>query len=95
MSSPGRPSADGIKDHDLFYFDAADLSWEAKDLVIQTAKKSFAEIPAEVEIHNEARVHLWYEEKFGTPCAPFSSMEDAIGRFAATTCCLGVRLEQD
>jgi hypothetical protein len=91
----GRPPADGIKDYDVFYFDAADLSWEAEDLVIQSAKKTFAEIPAEVEIRNEARVHLWYEEKFGTPCTPFSSTEDAIDRFAATTCCLGVRLEQD
>jgi hypothetical protein len=45
----GRPPADGIKDYDLFYFDAADLSWEAEDLVIQSAKKTFAELPAEVE----------------------------------------------
>src|SRR5215470_2949283 len=40
----------------LFYFDAADLSWEAEDAVIRSAKHAFADIPAEVEIRNEARV---------------------------------------
>ncbi|WP_432855365.1 nucleotidyltransferase family protein [Amycolatopsis sp. CA-161197] len=84
---------DGIKDYDLFYFDATDLSWEAEDAVIQSAKHVFADIPIEVEIRNEARVHLQYEEKFGTPCPAHLSTEDAIGSFAATTCCLGVRLE--
>ncbi|WP_432853088.1 nucleotidyltransferase family protein [Amycolatopsis sp. CA-161197] len=88
-----RAPGNGIKDYDLFYFDATDLSWEAEDAVIQSARQVFADIPAEVEIRNEARVHLWYEEKFGTPCPAHTSTEDAIDSFAATTCCLGVRLE--
>ncbi|QUQ68462.1 nucleotidyltransferase family protein [Kutzneria sp. CA-103260] len=83
----------GIKDYDLFYFDATDLSWAAEDTVIQSAKQVFADVPAEVEIRNEARVHLWYEEKFGTPCPAHTCTEDAIDSFAATTSCLGVRLE--
>lgn len=28
-----RPPTSGIKDHDVFHFDAADLSWEAEDAV--------------------------------------------------------------
>ncbi len=51
-----RAPGHGIKDYDLFYFDAADLSWEAEDAVIRSAKHAFADIPAEVEIRNEARV---------------------------------------
>ncbi|MEU1534615.1 nucleotidyltransferase family protein [Streptomyces fagopyri] len=89
----GRPPADGIKDYDVFYFDDGDLSWEAEDTVIRTAAEVFAGLPAEVEIRNEARVHLWYERKFGVPCPPHESTESAIDCFAATTCCLGVRLE--
>jgi len=88
-----RPPTHGIKDYDVFYFDAGDLSWEAEDAVIKAGQEVFAGLPAEVEIRNEARVHLWYEEKFGVPCAPHTSSEAAIDRFAATTCCLGVRLE--
>lgn len=36
--------------------------------MIQSAKHAFRDVPAEVEIRNEARVHLWYQKKFGTPC---------------------------
>ncbi|MGC5240821.1 nucleotidyltransferase family protein [Streptomyces albogriseolus] len=91
----GRPPTEGIKDYDVFYFDDRDLSWEAEDQVIRAAAATFADLPAQVEIRNEARVHLWYEQKFGVPCAPYTSTEAAIDSFAATTCCLGVRLEPD
>ncbi|WP_405942972.1 nucleotidyltransferase family protein [Streptomyces sp. NBC_00207] len=90
-----RPPANGIKDYDVFYFDDGDLSWEAEDKVIRAGKQVFGDLPAEVEIRNEARVHLWYEQKFGVACAPHGSTESAIDCFAATTCCLGVRLEPD
>jgi uncharacterized protein len=88
-----RAPTDGIRDYDLFYFDPADLSWEAEDRVIQSMKEIFADLPATVEIRNEARVHLWYEQKFGVRCPPYTSTEEAIDSFPATTCCLGVRLE--
>ena len=88
-----RRPAGGIKDYDVFYFDDRDLSWEAEDAVIQAAHEAFSGLPAEVEVRNEARVHLWYEQKFGVPCAPYTSTEAAVDSFAATTCCLGVRLE--
>ncbi|MER5746552.1 nucleotidyltransferase family protein [Streptomyces sp. NPDC002225] len=88
-----RPPTSGIKDYDLFYCDGTDLSWEAEDAVIKAGQELFAGLPAEVEIRNEARVHLWYEQKFGVPCPPYESTEAAIDSFAATTCCLGVRLD--
>jgi hypothetical protein len=91
----GRSPAAGIKDYDIFYFDDGDLSWQAEDTVIRAAEKIFAGLPAEVEVRNEARVHLWYEQKFGVACAPYPSTEAAIDSFAATTCCLGIRLEPD
>ena len=91
----GRPPGEGIRDYDLFYFDDTDLSWEAEDAVIQAAAAAFGDIPVVVEVRNEARVHLWYEEKFGVPCPPYDSSEAAIDSFAVTTCCLGVRLEPD
>lgn len=90
-----RPPTSGIKDYDVFYFDAGDLSWEAENAVITAGRDVFADLPAEVEIRNEARVHLWYEDKFGVVCPPYESTEAAIDSFAATTCCLGVRVEPD
>jgi hypothetical protein len=91
----GRPAGEGVLDYDLFYFDGSDLSWEAEDVVIQAGHAQFADLPATVEIRNEARVHLWYEQKFGVPCEPYSCTEAAIDSFAATTCCVGVRVEPD
>jgi len=89
VERPGRASAGaGIRDYDVFYFDW-DTSWEAEDAVIQKAAELFDDVPAEVEVRNEARVHLWYEGKFGRPCAPFRSAADAIDHFAATACCVG------
>jgi hypothetical protein len=91
----GRPPTDGIRDYDVFYFDDSDLSWTAEDAVIRSAGEAFAGIEAVTEVRNEARVHLWYEQKFGVAAPPFASTEGAIDSFAATTCCLGVRLEPD
>src|SRR5437899_2581741 len=86
-----RPPTEGIKDYDLFYFDDADLGWDAEDAVIKAGARVFTDLPGVVEIRNEARVHLWYEDHFGIPCAPYDSTESAIDSFAATTCCLVVR----
>ncbi|WP_164411018.1 nucleotidyltransferase family protein [Streptomyces salinarius] len=91
----GRAPGHGIKDYDVFYFDDRDLSWEAEDRAIGVAEKVFGDVPTKVEVRNEARVHLWYEQKFGVVCAPHTSTEAAIDSFAATTCCLGVRLDSD
>lgn len=89
----GRPSGHGVKDVDLFYFDAADLSWEAEDMVIRRAAPMFAELPAPVEIRNQARVHLWYERHFGRAYPPLGSSCEGIDRFACTTHAVGVRLD--
>lgn len=86
----GRNPTSAIKDYDVFYFDSADLSYEAEDRHINQARQLLADFPGQVELRNEARVHLWYEEKFGRPCAPFASSEDAIDHFIAPVCCYGL-----
>ena len=90
-----RSAEAGILDYDLAYFDASDLSWEGEDAVIQAGRTLFSDLPAPVQIRNQARVHLWYEQKFRAPCPPHDSTEAAIDTFEATNACLGVRLEPD
>ena len=89
----GQPPEAGILDYDLAYFDPSDLSWEAEDSIIQAGRTVFGDLTAPVQIRNQARVHLWYEQKFGVRCPPHSSTEAAIDTFEATTACLGVRTE--
>lgn len=90
-----QPPEAGILDYDLVYFDDSDLSWEAEDAVIRAGAEVFAGIPAPVQIRNQARVHLWYEPKFGVPCPPHDSAESAIDTFETTTAAIGVRLLPD
>jgi hypothetical protein len=89
-----RPQGHGIRDADFFYFDD-DTSWEAEDAVIRAGADLFAGLPVPVEIRNEARVHLWYADRFGTPAPPFRGCRDAIDAFAAVCCCYGVTLGPD
>jgi hypothetical protein len=74
----GRDPDYGIKDYDLIYFDAADISYA--DLV---------------EVRNQARVHLWFEGKFGEAYAPLSCSAEALERFVSPLFAVGVRLERD
>ncbi len=85
-----RPDAD-ILDYDLFYFDSSDLGWEAEDIVIQRAASLFGDLGVEVQVRNQARVHLWYAQKFGIPCAPLLDSRDAIDHFLVKPSCLGIR----
>jgi hypothetical protein len=91
-SLTGKPSGYGIKDIDLFYFDASDLSWEAEDVIIKAGEKHFAKLPVAVEIRNQARVHLWYPERFGRQCPAYRSSAHSLGYFASRTHAVGVRL---
>ncbi len=80
-----------IKDYDLVYYDASDLSYETEDSRIQEAKRVFHDISVPVEVRNEARVHLWYSEKFGYPIQPYKSVEEAIASWPTTATCVGVK----
>jgi len=86
----GREPTYGIKDYDIFYFDL-DTSWEAEDNAIKAAALLFADLKVEVEIRNQARVHLWYEQKFGVPCPQFRSACDGIDNFLNTCSMVGAR----
>jgi uncharacterized protein len=87
----GRDQQAGINDYDINYFDERDLSWDAEDQAIRLAAAAFGDIDAQVEVRNEARVHLWYEAKFSVACPPFRSTEAAISSFPSTSSCFGIR----
>ena len=86
----GLPPGTGIQDYDVIYFDAGDLSWSAEDAVIRRVTSC---VP--LQIRNQARVHLWYEQRFGTPYAPLRSADEALSRYPMTVQAVGARLEGD
>ena len=92
----GRALDYGIKDYDLAYFDGADLSYAAEDMVIRKMAAAFNEpLRRMVQVRNQARVHLWFDAKFGEPYTPLSSTAEALERFASPLFAVGVRLEPD
>ena len=91
----GRPALTGINDIDVFYFDP-DTSWDAEDVVIKRLEVRFADLPLPVQVRNQARVHLWFPQKFGvSDFVPLTSSAEMLGRYASKTHAVGARLEAD
>lgn len=91
----GRPAGYGVRDYDLGYFDP-DTSWDAEDAVIRRVAAAFDEpFRSTVEVRNQARVHLWFEGKFGEPYEALTGTDEALARFVAPAFAVGVRLEEN
>lgn len=86
-----RPAEYGLKDLDIVYFDASDLSADAEAAHEARLRAVFAAIPLKLDVKNEARVHLWYADVFGNGIEPYRSTEDAIATFPTTATSVGVR----
>lgn len=91
----GRELGYGLKDYDIGFFDP-DTSWDAEDLFIRRVADAFDEpLKSQVEVRNQARVHLWFEQRFGEPYAALTSTDEALERFVCPAFSVGVRLEDD
>lgn len=88
-----RPALHGLKDVDLFYFDP-DTSYDAEDRAIRRAATHFPASPP-VERRNQARVHLWYPQRFGQPYPQLTHACQAIDLFSTRSHCIGARLSSE
>ncbi len=91
----GKAPGDSVNDYDVFYYDDRDLSWDAEDRVIRRGAALFDDLGVDVEIRNQARVHLWFEDRFGSPCAPLRNAHEGIERFVVAGTCVGLRMAPD
>ncbi|GAB4528901.1 MAG: hypothetical protein Tsb0019_30820 [Roseibium sp.] len=89
----GRPLLHGIKDFDVIYFDGADLSYEAEDAVIRRVDVALPDLAHLLETRNQARVHLWYQRRFGRPYRPLDCAMDSLTTYAARTHAVAARLD--
>ncbi|MBY3441771.1 nucleotidyltransferase family protein [Rhizobium laguerreae] len=86
----GFPLAHGINDIDIVYFDSNDLSENAEAEHAARVRRAFSDLPVWIDVKNEARVHLWYEAKFGYPINRYISTTDAIATFPTTATAVGL-----
>lgn len=88
-----RDAALDIKDYDVFYFDGQDLSWDAEDRIIRRLAEETADLPIKVEIKNQARVHLWYRERFGGHYPQLKSARAGIDLYLISCTCVGIDVQ--
>jgi len=80
----------GIADIDIVYFDP-DLSADAETAHAERLRVAFADLPVWLDVKNQARVHLWYQARFGVALAPYPSTAAAIATYPTTATAIGVR----
>lgn len=87
----GYPSLFGIDDIDLVYFDPDDLSEASENRHFKRINNRYECSDTRFDVKNEARVHLWYEDRFGYPISAYTSVESAIETFPTTAGAVAVR----
>lgn len=94
----GRAPNENLSDIDIIYFDDIDLSGESEERHENRLRALFESVLAphnlQLDVKNEARVHLWYRSKFGFDIPPYTSAHQAIQCFHSTAACIGVRTEK-
>jgi hypothetical protein len=87
----GFDPAAGIRDYDLVYFDRQDLSAKTEKQVEDELARRLAVPGVAVDVKNQARVHIWYADRFGANIEPYRSSEEAIATWPTTASSVGVR----
>ena len=86
----GRPLLSDVKDIDVVYFDHDDLTESTEVQREVTLARSLPGIGVRIDAKNQARVHVWYERRFGYSLRPYQSARDAIATFPFTATSVGV-----
>ncbi|HHV09647.1 MAG TPA: nucleotidyltransferase family protein [Clostridiales bacterium] len=87
-----KPLEYGIKDIDFVYFDSMNIDHKSEDEVIGQIKQLYSDLSIEIDVKNQARVHLWYKDHFGYAIEPYTSIEAAINTWPTTATAIGVRM---
>ncbi|ETR77207.1 hypothetical protein X566_05925 [Afipia sp. P52-10] len=90
----GRTITHGIADYDVFYFDP-DPSWDAEDAVIRAMRPTASRLGIDIQVRNQARVHLWYREKHGRPYPELRSATQGIDHFLTRNTMIGLRFANE
>ena len=91
-----RPLNYGIKDIDIIYYDKDNLTKEVEqkleNQIIDFLKQQ--NLNYEVDVNNEARMHLWKKENENKDIDQYQNSEDAIAKWIATVHAIGITKEK-
>lgn len=87
----------GIKDVDIIYYDSENISKESEkvleDKIINYLNK--LGLNYDIDVHNEARMHLWKKENENKNIDQYKNSEDAIDKWIATVHAIGITKENN
>lgn len=92
-----KPLNYGIKDIDIIYYNNDDLTIDT-DLKYYNIIKDYCNKKGynyEIDVSNEARMHIWKKEKFNIDVKQYINSEDAINKWIATVHAIGITKEND
>ena len=92
-----KPLNFGIKDIDIIYYDPINLSKESEQKLEKTIEDYLkkAGLNYELDIHNEARMHLWKKDNENKNIDQYKNSEDAIDQWIATLHAIGITKENN
>ncbi len=82
-----------VEDIDVVFFDPGDLSAEHEHAIEHGLHEQ--EPSVEWDVKNQARVHLWYEARFGAAAHPLTSTTDGVSTWPEIATAIAVRLDPD
>lgn len=82
-----------IKDIDILYWDDKDLSWQSENNYLQSLTQACSNTTIPFDVKNIARIHLWYEERFGIPKSEYLSVQESISTWPVIGACMAMRLK--
>ncbi|HEX4489944.1 MAG TPA: nucleotidyltransferase family protein [Acidimicrobiia bacterium] len=80
-----------IVDVDVVFFDGGDLSAEREEQA--EAALRVADPSVKWDVKNQARVHLWFEARFGAPAEPLASAFEGVATWPERASAVAVRLD--
>ncbi len=92
-----KPLNYGISDIDIIYYNKDNLSVDM-DIYYYNLIKDYCMKKGynyEIDVSNEARMHLWQKEKFNIDVEQYMNSEDAINKWIATVHAIGITKEND
>lgn len=86
-----------IKDIDIIYYDANNLSIEDENELENNIINHFSKLGMDYifDVHNEARMHLWKKTNENANINQYKNSEDAIDQWIATVHAIGITKEKD
>lgn len=85
----------GIEDVDIVYFNRKDISNTGENITKVHLTQLLNHTLYSIDIKNQARVHLWYKDKFGYDIEPITSMINAVNRWPTTCTSISLRLDNN